>query len=62
MWTFGVAVFPPLNLFVIGAMDRAVRITETYKYILPFVASDIVRTAILVAFPSLTQGPMRWIY
>ena len=43
-------------------MDRATRITETYKYILPFVASDIVRTAILVAFPSLRQGPMRWIY
>ena len=28
--------------------------TETYRGVLPFVVSDIIRTAILVAFPSIT--------
>ena len=57
-------ITPPvgMNLFVIGAMDPATRITATYRAVLPFVASDIVRTAILVAFPVLTLGLMRWLY
>ncbi|NRB02132.1 MAG: TRAP transporter large permease [Rhodobacteraceae bacterium] len=57
-------ITPPvgMNLFVISAMDRTTSIVQTYKYILPFVASDIVRTAILVAFPAITLGLMRVIY
>jgi len=57
-------ITPPvgMNLFVISAMDRTTRITQTYKYILPFVASDIIRTAVLLAFPAITLGLMRLIY
>ncbi len=57
-------ITPPvgMNLFIIGAMDRTTRIVETYKYILPFVASDIIRTALLLAFPALTLGLLRLIY
>jgi tripartite ATP-independent transporter DctM subunit len=49
-------ITPPvgMNLFIINSMDRATRIVDTYKYVLPFVLSDIVRTAILVAFPGIT--------
>ncbi|MEL7429357.1 MAG: TRAP transporter large permease [Pseudomonadota bacterium] len=49
-------ITPPvgMNLFIINSMDRATRIMDTYKYVLPFVLSDIVRTAILVAFPGIT--------
>ncbi len=43
-----------LNLFVINAMDRDTPMLETYKAVLFFVASDIVRVVILVAFPSIT--------
>ncbi len=51
-----------MNLFVINAMDRSTRIIDTYKSVLPFVASDIVRTGILVAFPGITLFLLRWIY
>jgi C4-dicarboxylate transporter, DctM subunit len=49
-------ITPPvgMNLFVINAMDRKTPMVETYKAVLYFVASDIVRVAILVAFPFIT--------
>ena len=43
-----------MNLFVINAMDRKTPIVETYKAILYFVASDLVRVVILVSFPIIT--------
>ena len=57
-------ITPPvgMNLFVINAMDRATRIVETYRNVLPFVISDIVRTAILVAFPGITLLLLRLFY
>lgn len=49
-------ITPPvgMNLFVINAMDRETPMVETYKAILYFVASDLVRVMILVAFPVIT--------
>ena len=49
-------ITPPvgMNLFVINSMDRATRMIETYKAVLFFVASDIVRVVILVMFPAIT--------
>ena len=49
-------ITPPvgMNLFVINTMDPTIRMVDTYKNVLPFVASDLIRTAILVAFPSIT--------
>lgn len=49
-------ITPPvgLNLFVINAMDRETPMAETYKAVMFFVASDILRVVILVAFPSIT--------
>jgi C4-dicarboxylate transporter DctM subunit len=49
-------ITPPvgLNLFVINAMDRATPIGETYRGVVWFVASDIIRVVILAAFPSIT--------
>jgi len=57
-------ITPPvgMNLFVINAMDRETRILDTYKAVMPFVASDLIRTAILVAFPGITLALMRWLY
>ena len=57
-------ITPPvgMNLFVINAMDKQTRIIDTYKAVMPFVASDLVRTAILVAFPGITLFLMRWLY
>ena len=49
-------ITPPvgMNLFVINAMDRKTPLVETYKVVMYFVASDIVRVIILVAFPAIT--------
>jgi len=49
-------ITPPvgLNLFVINAMDRATPIRETYRGVMWFVASDIIRVVLLAAFPSIT--------
>lgn len=57
-------ITPPvgLNLFVINAMSKDVPIGETYKGALPFVISDIIRIALLVAFPAITMGLVRLLY
>lgn len=49
-------ITPPvgMNLFVINSMDRQTPIVETYKAVMFFVASDLVRVAILVIFPGIT--------
>ena len=49
-------ITPPvgLNLFVINKLAKDVPLSESFKGVLPFVASDIVRVVILTAFPSIT--------
>lgn len=49
-------ITPPvgMNLFIINAMDRDTPITATYRAVMWFVASDIVRVIILAAFPAIT--------
>ena len=57
-------ITPPvgLNLFVINSMSDKVNIGETYRGVLPFVVSDIIRIIILAAFPAITLMLVRWIY
>ena len=49
-------ITPPvgMNLFVINAMEKNTPMVRTYKAVIWFVATDIVRVAILVAFPFIT--------
>lgn len=49
-------ITPPvgMNLFVINAMDRETPILQTYRAIIYFVGSDLIRVVILVLFPSIT--------
>jgi len=53
-------ITPPvgMNLFVINAMDRTTRMVDTYKAVMFFVASDLIRVVILVAFPIITLLPL----
>ena len=55
-------ITPPvgMNLFVINAMDRETPMTETYKAVLYFVASDLIRVVILVSFPIITLVLLPW--
>ena len=54
-------ITPPvgMNLFVINSMDRETPMVETYKAVMYFVASDIFRVIILVAFPGITLFLLR---
>ena len=49
-------ITPPvgMNLFVINAMDRDTRLLDTYRAVLFFIGSDIVRVVLLVVFPAIT--------
>ncbi|MBQ2259925.1 MAG: TRAP transporter large permease [Loktanella sp.] len=49
-------ITPPvgMNLFIINSMDRETKITATYKAVLFFVGSDILRVVILLMFPVIT--------
>ncbi len=49
-------ITPPvgLNLFVINAMDKQTPMAQTYRAVIYFVGTDIIRVAILVAFPAIT--------
>jgi len=64
MW-FGIIVLivvevglitPPvgLNVFVINSMAPGVRLKETFLGVLPFLASDAIRVALLILFPAIT--------
>ena len=49
---------PPvgMNVFVIKSVAPEVPIGQIYKGVLPFVLADIVRLALLIAFPALALG------
>jgi TRAP-type C4-dicarboxylate transport system permease large subunit len=48
-------ITPPvgMNLFVINGVDRETPISATWRAVLWFVASDLLRIAVLVAFPGI---------
>ncbi len=49
-------IAPPvgLNVYVINGMAKDVPMAESYRGIMPFLVSDFVRIALLVAFPPIT--------
>lgn len=57
-------ITPPvgLNIFVIHSMAPQVPLKDTFKGIVPFLISDVIRVAILVAFPAITLWFVRLLY
>ena len=55
-------ITPPvgMNLFVINNLAHGTPMSHTYRGILPFVASDLIRTVILAAFPVITLFVLRF--
>jgi len=49
-------ITPPvgLNVFVINSAAQGVKLKETFVGVLPFLASDLVRITLLIAFPAVT--------
>lgn len=52
---------PPIgmNVFVVSAIARDVPLATTYRGVLPFIAADVLRLALLVSFPALSLWLMR---
>ena len=52
---------PPigLNVFVVSSLARDVPIGRTYRGVLPFLATDLLRLALCVAFPALSLWLVR---
>jgi tripartite ATP-independent transporter DctM subunit len=50
-------ITPPvgLNVFIINKMAGDISISETFKGVLPFLVSDIIRVVILFLFPGITH-------
>lgn len=54
-------ITPPvgMNVFVINGMAKDVPMIESFRGVLPFLISDIIRIGVLVAFPVVTLGLVR---
>jgi TRAP-type C4-dicarboxylate transport system permease large subunit len=52
---------PPigLNVFVMNAVARDVPITTTYRGVLPFLVTDLVRLVLVAIFPGLALALVR---
>ncbi len=60
--TVGIGLTAPpigLNVFVISSIARSVPIAATYRGVLPFIFTDIVRLALVVTFPGLALWLVR---
>jgi tripartite ATP-independent transporter DctM subunit len=54
-------ITPPvgMNLFVINSIARETPILHTFRGVVPFVASDLIRVVILTLFPAITLFALR---
>ena len=57
-------ITPPvgMNLFVINTLSHDIPISETFKGVLPFVITDILRVVVLVLFPGITLFAVRALF
>jgi TRAP-type C4-dicarboxylate transport system permease large subunit len=54
-------IAPPvgLNVYVVNSFAKDVPMAETYRGVLPFLAADVVRVSLLIAFPALSLWLVR---
>ena len=57
-------ITPPvgLNVYIINSLARDVPMIETFRGVVPFLVSDLIRIVLLVAFPSITLAALWWFY
>lgn len=59
LMTVGIGMTAPpvgLNVYVVNSIARDVPMSETYKGVLPFLATDVLRTLAMLFFPVLCLG------
>ena len=54
---------PPvgLNVYVVNGMARDVPIAESYRGVMPFLASDVVRLVLLFLFPPISLWLVKYV-
>jgi C4-dicarboxylate transporter DctM subunit len=54
---------PPvgLNVYVVNGMAKDVPIAESYRGVMPFLASDVIRALLLLFFPAITLWLVRYV-
>ncbi len=65
LMTVGIGLIAPpvgLNVYVVNSIARDVPMSETYKGVFPFLASDVLRVLVLLFFPSLSLGLVTWLF
>lgn len=64
LMTVGIGMLAPpvgLNVYVVNGMARDVPMNETYKGVMPFLASDALRLLLLLFVPAVSLGVLRWL-
>lgn len=64
LMTVGIGMLAPpvgLNVYVVNGMARDVPMSETYKGVMPFLASDVLRLLLLLFVPAVSVGVLRWL-
>jgi C4-dicarboxylate transporter, DctM subunit len=51
-----------LNVYVVNSVARDVPMGETYQGVLPFLATDVLRTVAVLFFPVLCLGLVRVLF
>ncbi|MEN9890342.1 MAG: hypothetical protein RLY78_637 [Pseudomonadota bacterium] len=61
--SFGL-IAPPvgLNVYVVNSLAKDVPMAVTYRGVLPFLATDLLRMVLLAGVPSLTLGVVGWFF
>lgn len=57
LMTVGFGMLAPpvgLNVYVVNSMAKTVPIKESYQGVMPFLVSDVIRTILLLVFPSIS--------
>ncbi|HMS07410.1 MAG TPA: TRAP transporter large permease subunit, partial [Burkholderiaceae bacterium] len=64
LMTVGFGLLAPpvgLNVYVVNGMAKDVPMAESYRGVLPFLASDTIRTLLLLLFPGISLFILKYI-
>jgi C4-dicarboxylate transporter, DctM subunit len=64
LMTVGFGLLAPpvgLNVYIVNGLARGVPIAESYRGVLPFLASDVLRTLLLLFFPAVSLWLVRYV-
>jgi C4-dicarboxylate transporter, DctM subunit len=64
LMTVGFGLLAPpvgLNVYVVNGMAKDVPISESYKGVMPFLVSDVIRTVLLLVFPPISLWLVKFV-